>query len=85
MLVTAVRKEKTNTTATLGASNKYQEKERKKEKKKNGSHTFFYASHSSQWHATAIQGTENPHYLHFQDSYDTITILSSYKGEFIWP
>ena len=29
--------------------------------------------------------TENPHYLHFQDSYDTITILSSYKVEFIWP
>ena len=61
MLVTAVRKEKPNTTATLGASNKYQEKERKKEKgKRNGSHTFFYASHSSQWHATAIQGNRKP-------------------------
>ena len=84
MLVTAVRKEKPNTTATLGASNKYQEKERKKEKEMVVTPFSMPRIHHSGMQLQ-FKETENPHYLHFQISYDTITILSSYKVEFIWP
>lgn len=80
MLVTAVRKEKPNTTATLGAS----KSTRKKEKEMVVAPFSVPRIHHSGMQLQ-FKETENPHYLHFQDSYDTITILSSYKEEFFWP